>query len=212
MTRQLDKNWEIEIIEEIEGLARIRPLWEHMQRQNTLPCPDADIDRYLARLEPIKKTSRPYIVIAYHDDQPRAMLIGRIGPTHIPCRIGHITFLKAPMRSIRVDHGGILGNPVPEVCSVLVDTLYKTLREGQADVAIFDYLPMDTNFYRSLIRKPTFVNRGHFSKIHIHWRMTIPQQMDDFYKKLSKKHQEAGKRPPCSHCGIFPPRRAGTGD
>jgi hypothetical protein len=185
----MKNGWKVKVYNSFEEIESIRGIWNKLQFNSVNPSPEADIERFLARLEPIKDTSKPYVVVAYLDGQPESMLVARLGSTRLRCSIGHITLLRPSVRTIRIDYGGILGNTGEKACSKLFEVLYKSLKESKADIAVFNYLPLHSQMYTLLARNANVLNRGHFSKKYEHWQMIIPPDMDTFYKKLSKKHR-----------------------
>ncbi|MBA7680463.1 hypothetical protein ES703_88779 [subsurface metagenome] len=158
------------------------------------PNPNADIDRYLSVLEPIKDTAEPYIIVLRRNGHPEAMLIGRKSSTRISCKIGYLTLLKPSLRCISIGYRRFLGQLKPEVCSILIEELNHSLRNGEADVAVFNHLPTGSNMYQVARTKSNVFSRGYFPKVNHHWRMSVPQEIDLFYRKLSKKHRSNLKR------------------
>lgn len=188
--------WKIDIIQSFEEIETIRPVWEEMQHKQSSPPPNpnADIDRYLSVLEPIKDRVQPFIMLLRRNGYPEAMLIGRKGSTHIRCKIGYLTLLKPSLRCISIAYRGFLGQMKPEVCSILIEELNHSLRNGEADVVGFNHLSTDSEMYQLARIKPNVLSRGYFPKVDPHWRMSVPQDIDLFYKGLSQRHRSNLKR------------------
>jgi len=158
------------------------------------PNPNADIDRYLSVVEPIKDTVEPYIIVLRRNGHPEAMLIGRKSSTRISCKIGYLTLLKPALRCISIGYRRFLGQLKPEVCSILIEELNHSLRNGEADVVGFNHLATDSEMYQLATTKPNVLRRGYFPKVEPHRRMSVPQDIALFYKGLSQRHRSNLKR------------------
>ncbi|MHC4749386.1 MAG: GNAT family N-acetyltransferase [Planctomycetota bacterium] len=195
MKRELRTNhldgWEVDIIRSFEGIESIRSVWKEMRcsQSTPFPNPNSDIDGYLSILEPIKDTTEPYIILLRRHGCPEAMLIGRKANIRIECKFGYLTLLKPSLQSILIPYGGILGNMNSDVCSVMIEELNHSLRNDEADVAVFNHLSTDSEVYRVARTKPNVLSRGHFPKVEPHRSMSIPDDIELFYKRLSKKHR-----------------------
>ena len=187
-------NWELKVIRSLDHIETIRPVWENLHLQELSPTIDADIDRYLSVLKIWEGKSRPYIILLKQNDQPRAMVIGRLEKWPLPIRIGYKTILRPKLRCLTVVFGGLLGQPDEWVSSLLIRELLKFLRLGEIDVIFFSHLRIESIFYQQVRKIPNFICRNHFPVIHPHWRMDIPQNIDDFFKALTKDTRESIRR------------------
>ena len=192
--KSLPEGWTITTIQSFEEIEHIRPVWEKMQRAQPFAVPDGDIDRYLSVLSPIKNTTQPHIIILSYNGHPEAMMIGQIGTRRIECRIGYLTLFKPSLRWLSIVYGGILGRQDSETCTLLVEELIRTLKKGEADVVMFNHLPTDSNMYYVMRGRASVLSRNFFPKLDIHWRMSVPENMDVFYEKFSPKHRRNIKR------------------
>lgn len=179
--------WEIVTIQNFEGIETIRPMWEEMQRNQSSPHPNADIDRYLSTLRPIKDTVQPYIMLVLRNGHPEAMLLGQKGSTRIRCEIGYLTLLKPSLLCISICYSGLLGQVKSEVCSILIEELYRRLRTAESDVVVFNHLSTDSEMYKLARTKPSVLSRGYCPKIDPHWSMPVPKDIELFYQSCRPK-------------------------
>jgi CelD/BcsL family acetyltransferase involved in cellulose biosynthesis len=189
-----DGGWEITVTRSLNQIDAIRPLWEQMQQNENFPNPNPDINRYLSVIDSADHEVKPYIMISYHNSQPQAMLIGRIGKVLIPYKFGYRVLLKPFLRCISVVFEGIIGNLNPDVSASLVRGLVNSLRQGEADVVFFNHLRADSPVWPAIKRHASFLCREHFSKEEPHYRMSIPTSMEQFYQSCSKSHRSNLKR------------------
>ncbi|HCO96266.1 MAG TPA: hypothetical protein DIU00_20390 [Phycisphaerales bacterium] len=181
--------WKIVVAKNFREIEAIRPIWEQMQRGESAPSINADIDRYLSVLEAMKEAAQPYVIVLYQDGDPKAMVMGRIETRQITCRIGYATIFKPSLRCLSVVYGGILGQPDENVSAVLVKELMNLLRQRKVGAIFFNYLRTDSNIYKAVSGVPGFWERNHFPTIQQHWETQIPSSSDEMNRLISRKRQ-----------------------
>jgi hypothetical protein len=187
-------NWKATIIRTLDQIETIRPVWEKMQANEPYPVINADIDRYLSVLQAAEDECRPLIMILKQNDQPRAMVIGRLERHAIAMRLGYKTLLKPKLRSMTVVYGGILGQPDEGVSALLVRELMKLLRQREVDAIFFNHMRADSCIFHISGKLPGVLIRGYFPKVENHWSMSVPENLEGFYQARSKKHRGNLKR------------------
>jgi hypothetical protein len=187
-------NWNVVTLQDLEGIESIRSIWEQMQNAEPSPAPNADIYRYLACLNATSDTARPHIILFKRDDNPAAMIIGRIEKYKINLKLGYISIPCPRSRCYRVVYGGILGQPDDELCSLLVGELTKQMRQRQFDMISFNHLKTNTPFYQTIRKIPGFFTRDHSPIINEHWHMTVPDNIKQFYSAHSHGHRHNLRR------------------
>lgn len=188
------EGWKTTVASSFEEIESIRPIWEQMQRNEPYPAPDADIDRYLSVIKARGDAVQPSVVLLEHHDRPAAMIIGRLQRHQLKPRVGYQRAFCPRLRCLTVVYGGILGQPGDELCSLLVDELFKQLRHRGIDVIYFNHLRTDTSIYQAVRKTPGFFIRGHFPKVDVHWRMFVPEKIDQFYLARSRGHRHNLRR------------------
>ncbi len=187
--RKAENNLEIVTIKSIEEVEAIRPIWEEMQRNQSYPVLNADIDRYLAVIKAMEVQTQPYVILFRHQNEPIAMVIARLEKHKLECKVGYKVILSPLVRCLTVVYGGILGQDGEKVCSTIVEELLSVLRRGEADMIWLNNLRIDMPIYPLIRTKPNFLCRNHFPRIDPHWTMSIPENIDLFYQARSKKHR-----------------------
>ncbi len=186
--------WEVSIARTFDEVEAIRPIWEKMHNSEDYPVPNADIDRYLAVLRPQKDQMQPYVMLFRREGEPVAMVIGRLEKHRLTCRIGYKVLFKPMIRSLTVVYGGIMGKLDDLTCTELIREMLSILRRGEADMIFINHIKTDSPFLKFARNVPNFVCCGHFPIIQKHWTMSVPENIDEFYKRCSKKHRANLKR------------------
>jgi len=193
MRRESDKQssdeWKIIVVRNIEEIEAVRPIWEHMQRNEPCPKPNADIDRYLSVVGARGDSIRPHVILFEHNGSPAAMIVGWVGKHQLELKLGYKALLKPSFRCLSVVYGGVLGQPEGDLCSLLVSELMKQLRDREFDIIQLSHLRTDTDFYQAARKMPGFLTRCYLPKIDEHWRMSVPENIDHFYESRSGRHR-----------------------
>jgi hypothetical protein len=186
--------WEIKVAKSFEEVEAVRDIWEQMQRGESMPVLNADIDRYLSVVESMKEEVQPYVTVFYYDGNPKAMVIGRIERRRITCRVGYTTILEPSLRCLSIVYGGILGRPSDQISARLVQGLINTLKQGDVEVVFLNHLRIDSRLYHLAKTMPNFWCKDHFSVVESHWQTHIPENIEDFYETIPSKHKREWRR------------------
>jgi hypothetical protein len=186
--------WKIEVAKSFEEVEDVRDIWVQMQRGESLPALNSDIDHYLSVVESLKEAIQPYIIILYYDGNPKAMMIGRIDKQRIKCRIGYTTIFKPSLRCLSVVYGGILGKPTDQISARLVKELIKTLKRGDVEVVFLSHLNIDSHLHRFARTIPSFLCRDYFQIVENHWQTHVPENAEEFYASIRRKRKKEWKR------------------
>jgi len=179
-----------ELLVTVEQIEKIRQVWEKMQAGEPHPVINADIDRYLSVLHASEGDIRPWIVLIKKNGNPCSMLIGRREKSIIPLKFGYKTIFNFRMDCITIVYGGVLGCIEESFGDSIINELKKYMYSERLDVIYFSHLRTDTLFYRSLQKNLSFFSRNHRSVLQPHWRIRIPETIDNFYASRSKKHRK----------------------
>jgi len=184
---------EVTVIRTFEEMEAIRDLWEKMQHNESSAHIDADYDRYLSVLK-ATDDFKPYIILIKQEGHLKTMVIARTETRRIACRIGYLNILKPRMRCLSVVYGGVLGQPNNDVCSFLVNELLRILRSGEIDTIFFNHLRTESDLYKTVTKQAGFLQLGRFPKIEPHWAISMPDTMDQLYKRYSPKNRSNLRR------------------
>jgi hypothetical protein len=130
--------------------------------------------------------ARPHVMILCRDSEPAAMVVGRLGPELLQWHIGYKRIGASKARLFRTVTGGILGDlSRPEDCDLLCEAMLGFLRSGEADVAQIGGVRADSRLLTSMEQRPALLSRDHFVEVVPHWRLSLPDSYDEFYKTRS---------------------------
>jgi hypothetical protein len=186
--------WEIKTITSFEEIEAIRDIWIQMLRGEYVPALNTDIERYLSVMESLKESAQPYILVLYDNNDPKAIVIGRIEMKQITCRVGYATIFKPSLRCLTVVYGGILGNPSEQASLVILKELTDTLKRGDIDTVFFNQLQLDSLIYRLTKKKPGFLSRNFSPVVEPHWQTCLPDSVEAFYKGMSGSRKRYVRR------------------
>lgn len=178
-------------LEEIEVL---RPVWQQMQDAEPSPKPNADIDRYLSVIEASGGEYKPHVMLFRQDDRPVAMVIARSEDHQLSLKLGYRTLLRPRLKCINVVYGGVLGQPEDDFCSIIISELGRQLKSRRFDMVCLNHLDMGSAFYQAVRKAPGFFTRDYFPTMGKHWRMSMPGDIDQFYKACSRGHRGSLRR------------------
>jgi CelD/BcsL family acetyltransferase involved in cellulose biosynthesis len=161
---------------ELDG---VREAWS----RHEWPRVDADLD-FLAALVETSPGARPHVASVGDG----AMLVGRVEQTELQSRIGYRAILRPTVRQLTVAHGGLAGD------EALLDEVLRTLRDGEADVALLPSLRVDSELYAAARSRPPARSRDRLVEVRTHRRLELPETYDDFLRSRSKSTRESIKR------------------
>ncbi len=182
-------NITVAIAQSFEEISSLRSIWQAIQSEQPLPKPNADIDRYTSVIEATNGRIKPYVMLFKQGNQPVAMVVARTESHQLSLKLGYQGLLHPKLRCLNVVYGGILGRVEGELCSIVLDELGMQLKSGEFDAVCFNYLDADGEFYQAVRSRSGFFTRGHFPKIAEHWRMAVPDSIDEFYRIRSRGHR-----------------------
>lgn len=166
-------------VQEVEAIRDIWTSW----RWN----PNADIDFYQQVLRSRPKILRPHVLILYRDGLPVAMLVGRLELGQVVARLGYARLFSARARTLTFIYGGQAGDLSAENSGILISEIIRSLREGVADLAEFRFVGTNTPLYQTLVQYPGFSCRDRFPQAQSHWKLVLPNKVDEIYCRLSGK-------------------------
>lgn len=181
---------EVVLVRSAEDIEVIREAWERLQSEESYPKINADIDRYLMIHKTVRNDFNPYIMLFKEHGQPCAMLIGLIEEGRLRCSIARKTLFAPVLRQLMVVYGGIIGRVTTEIHRLMIAELMKILDRGEVDVVLFQKLKTDSELFRIARTMPGFLGRDYFPKVEQHWYMSIPDQVDKFWKACSHNRRK----------------------
>ncbi len=172
----------VRCMNELEDLRAFWTSWQHH--------PNADIDFYLTMFRSNSQFIQPYVIVAYRGEYPEAMLIGRIEHNSIEYKLGYKTLFKRKARVLNFVYGGALGDIGGEANYKLVETVMDSLSSGEADIATFKYLRVDSSLYNTVTRLPGVLSRDYSTTAQTHRIMMLPRSLEEFRRVVPKKERK----------------------
>ncbi len=172
----------------VAGLGDVREAWSAF----SWPRVDADLDFLATLVESAADGVRPHVAAIELADGRHAMLVGRIEKTELESRIGYRAILRPKVRLLTIAHGGLAGGE--GAAHALVDEILRTLRAGEADVALLPSLRVDSKLYAAARSRPPARSRDRVVESRTHRRLELPASFDEFLKTRSKSTRESIKR------------------
>jgi hypothetical protein len=109
------------------------------------------------------------------------MLIGLRERRKLPFRMGCFTLCEPEVNVLEFMPGGLRGNASEENCAAFVQQVRRSLDEGDADMALWEQLDVQSPLYRYALQWPPFALRDHFHCVDGHWWLkNFPQSLDAF--------------------------------
>jgi len=179
----------IRIARSVSEIEDVRETWTQWQSN-----PTSDIDNYLAIVRLRPEIQCPHVMLVYRHGCLDSILIGRLERTRIHCKLGYLKLFQAEVRSLCFAHNGFLGNQSAENSEFVTRGIVKCLRSGEADVARFDYVGIESSLFQSVQGVPGIFCRDHFAPAQPHGCLRLPGTFEDFVGSLSKKERHNLKR------------------
>ncbi len=173
----------------IETLKTADEIRGHRELWNWSGTRDSDLDYFLHFAGVQAEVLRPQVWVAYRGNIPEAMLISKLEKRQIPMRLGYLNFSSPRVRLLNIVCGGLRGSAAQDTTEALVEEVLKTLRCGEADVAVFDRLAADSQLCRTLHALPLRLERGFCWEQHNYYRLRLPGSSQALYAMLSTEQK-----------------------
>jgi hypothetical protein len=154
---------------------------------------DSDIDFYMMIVRSYPEVVRPHVVAFYHDGQPEAILVGRLEQKQLRFGIGYCPGVRLRARCLTFVYGAIHGNSSAQSTEVLLRSVLHSLRQGEADLAVLEFVPLDTPLYQLAVTMPGFLGRDPFPSLQGHASLTVPNDIEEVYHRMSRERRKHTK-------------------
>lgn len=158
---------------------------------------DSDIDFVLMIIASYPEAVRPHVIGLYRNDKPEAILIGRLEQKPFAFRVGYLNFFRKQARCLTFVYGALRGNASPENAQLFVREIMNSLKDGEADVALLEFVPTESPLYHSALTVPGFFSRDTSPSLQAHDLMLVPSSIDEVYLRMSgsrRKHLKSSIR------------------
>ena len=186
---ELSGNMDIRIARDFAEVESLRDAWSRWPGHR-----DSEIDFYLMILRSYPEVLRPHVIALYRNGQPEAILIGRLEQKKLAFRVGYLTLFRHKARCLEFVYDGLRGNASPENTEILVREVMNCLRSGEADLAILEFVRIDSVLYQFSKTLPGFLGRDTSPSQTGHESLKLPPSIDELYKRMSSKRRAEIRR------------------
>ena len=182
------------VVTELNEVEQLRGVWEKLMQGEELPDINKDIDRYISFIKPQVECVKPYVVIIKQGQEVVSIVPGRLEKKVFRFKLGYKSIFAVPMSCLTVIHGGLVGRLDGKIASAIFKEILDVLRQKRVDVVQLSRLS-DTSLIRRAAKRAVFFYRRNIFPIkESRWKMTLPDNMESFYKSHSSKHRKHLKR------------------
>lgn len=181
----------LNILKDVKDLESIHDMWVTLHSEASVPNPNTDYCHYNLVLNNLNSLVRPHVIIVKKNENPTAMVVGRIETKKIDYSIGYMTLFSTELRCLTIAYGGVFGNFDTQTYVLIVRSLLESLKRSEAEAVFINSLEVDSHSYMFQILKemPSLFCRDFVSSSSTHWKMRIPNSLDQFLSSRSKKHR-----------------------
>jgi hypothetical protein len=176
-------------IRDLDGLEDLRGIWKSWPGSR-----DSDLDFFCGRVRSRGSRCEPHVIVLARNARPECILIGLRERRRILVRLGHFTICQPEVNVLEFVYGGLRGNASEETCSALVWHVIRSLDEGDADLALFEPLDVESPLYRCALQLPRFASLDHSCCTNGHWLMNFPKGLDDLLMSLGRSQRSKLRR------------------
>lgn len=185
----LKNNYTIQEAKTADEVSALRDVWQTMR-----PELNADIDFYLTINQSRAEIIRPHVIILSRKGTPCSFLMGRYEIKPFEVALGYRKLRLPPVRWLTFVHGGLLGESSEDNVSLLTESVSKSLKNGEADVAWFHNLDVDSRIFHTVTKAAGMLSRDYFPVLVDHWKAQVPNSFDELLRQRSQNTRHYLKR------------------
>lgn len=178
------KGFALETIRNLSEVGALREVWKSWQKTR-----DSDIDFFSNTVRSRGNSCRPNVIVLSRNSRPDALLVGLTDRTKVPLRLGPVTVCHAELNVLQFVHGGLLGNASSENCTALVRKVMDSLADGEADIAVWARLDVQSVLYACALHMLKLLLRDHCPVLENHWFMNFPKGLEAFFSSLGRSQR-----------------------
>lgn len=163
---------------------KLRAIWQGLQSG-----PNSDIDHFLHVIAEDPTVIRPHVTILKRSGKPVAIAVGRIEQYEFTCKFGYRTVCAPSVRALAIIYDGLLGDFSRENSEAILASLLRAARQEHVELIRFSYLRNSSPMYALIREAGNFLTKDHLKSPSRHWRMELPEKIEDFYQAHSRKHR-----------------------
>jgi hypothetical protein len=179
---------EIRIARSVSEVEALREPWTKWPSHR-----DSDIDFYLMIVRSYPEVLRPHVVALYRDGELQAIMVGRLEEKRLSFNIGYLRPFRPRARCLTFVYGAVHGSNSPENTKVLVEAVMASLKRGEADLAILEFVPVNSHLYQRATNVPR-ISRDSLQAGQGHDVMIVPESIDEVYRRMSSDRRIETRR------------------
>jgi CelD/BcsL family acetyltransferase involved in cellulose biosynthesis len=123
-------------------------------------------------------------------------LVGLRERKTIPVNLSRFTVRRPQVNVLEFVYGGLRGNASHDNCVAILQWVVRSLDQGEADLASWEQLDVQSPLYSCVRQLPRFALRDHFRchDDHDRWLMNFPKGLDAFFSSLSASQRSKLRR------------------
>lgn len=169
--------------DELEGLRSIWQCWPGTR--------DSNFD-FFSNVVRSRPGCQPHVIVLFRNARPDAILVGLRERRKLSYKLGWLTICKLEVNVVEFVSGGLRGSASDENCAAFVRQVMRSLEEGNADMALWKDLDVQSSLCTYAFRSPHFALRDYFPSIDGHWWITnLPDSLNSFF--LTRKRSQRSR-------------------
>jgi hypothetical protein len=179
----------VEIARSVCDVLALRDQWQELPRD-----PNGDIDFYLTFIESNNDKASPHVIVLRQGGTIKSILAGRIEDRPLEVPLGYRKLSTRPLRFLTLIHGGLLGEDCEKHASLMIESVWESLKRSDAEVACFHGVDSNTALYR-LARTAGWLVTRDFCPVWLpRWRLKLAANYEDVYRQRSANTRHNLKR------------------
>jgi hypothetical protein len=184
------KKLALRTVRDLHELEALRAIWKSWPGTR-----DSDLDFFCSVVRSRGRGCQPHVILLTRNAIPDAILIGLREPRKLLFRIGCFNICEAAVNVLEFVSGGLRGNASEANCAAFVRQAMRSLDEGDADMALWKQLDVQSPLYNYALQWPRFALRDHFPRIDGHWWLrNFPKGLDAFFMSRSRSQRSKLRR------------------
>jgi GNAT acetyltransferase-like protein len=179
---------EIKVARSLAEVEALREAWTKWPSHR-----DSDIDFYLMIIQSYPEVLRPHVMALYRDGELDAIMVGRLEEKKLAFNIGYLRPFRPLARCLTFVYGAVHGNNSPENTQVLVEAVMDSLKLGEADLAMLEFVPVNSRLYQQATNVPR-ISRDTLQAGQGHDVMIVPESIDEVYRRMSSDRRIETRR------------------
>ena len=179
----------VRTLSDFPSLERFRAVWKSWPGSL-----DSDIDYFCGMLHSRGADCKPHVIMLSRYSEPEAILVGFREPRSVPVKLGYRTICHTQAEVLQFVSGALRGTSSEDNCATLIGEVIRSLNKGEADLAIWDDLDIQSPLHKCAIRMPHPFLADHCNWQIDHWLMKFPSGLEDFLMSLERSQRSKLRR------------------